>query len=54
VNLGAVLRDEAVYDYSLPEIVEKYQVWVDDDKKYNAIENQFMLLDLGEFLRGKF
>jgi hypothetical protein len=39
--LGAVLRDEAVYDYSLPEIVEKYQVCVDDDKK----EQQKLFLD---------
>ena len=26
------LRDEAVYDYSLSEIVDKYQEWVLDDR----------------------
>jgi len=31
-SLRAVLRDEAVYDYSLSEIEEKYQQWVLDDK----------------------
>lgn len=30
-SLRVVLRDEAVYDYSLSEIVEKYQEWVLDD-----------------------
>jgi len=31
-SLRAVLRDEAVYDFSLSEIVEKYQEWVLDDR----------------------
>jgi hypothetical protein len=31
-SLRAVLRDEAVYDYSLSEIVDKYQQWVIDDR----------------------
>ena len=31
-SLRAVLRDEAVYDFSLSEIVDKYREWVLDDK----------------------
>ena len=32
VSLRAVLRDEAFYDFSLSEIEEKYQEWVQEDK----------------------
>jgi len=32
VSLRAVLRDEVIYDFSLSEIEEKYQEWVQDDK----------------------
>lgn len=31
-SLRAVLRDEAVYDFSLPEIVPKFVDWVRDEK----------------------
>jgi hypothetical protein len=31
-SLRAVLRDEAVYDYSLSEIGSKYLKWVKEDK----------------------
>ena len=34
-SLRVVLRDEAVYDFSLSEIVEKYLEWVQDDNKKN-------------------
>ena len=32
VSLRSVLRDEAVYDFSLSEIVSKYREWVLDDR----------------------
>ncbi len=40
-SLRAVLRDEAVYNYSLPEIESKYLNWVRDDK--------YMILDRVQF-----
>jgi len=36
-SLRVVLRDEAVYDFSLSEIVDKYTEWI--------LEDQYMILN---------
>ena len=53
-SLRAVLRDEAVYDYSLSEIVEKYREWVLDDKYMILSKVQFKTFRIRDSRKNKF
>jgi hypothetical protein len=53
-SLRAVLRDEATYDYSLPEIVDKYHKWVLDDRYMILRKVQFKDFQVRDSMKNQF